>query len=303
MKTLAPPAVTLRQLQYLVAVAETGGFRTAAELCRVAQPSLSAQVAAAEDALGVVVFERTSRGVRLTHPGAALVERARRVLREADDLFDASRRLSDPLAGTVRVGVIPTIAPYLLPDIVPSLHDTFPRLTLAWVEEKTDVLLSRLEDGGLDAALLAAVPGTASYASASLGPDAFVLAAPRGHALLKGKGPLPLADLAHAPMLLLEEGHCLRDQALSVCATAHVEEQELRATSLPTLAQMVSSGAGLTLLPEMAVATEVRRARLGTRELAPSPTRDVVLVWRPSSPLADTLLQLGAAMREARPTR
>ncbi len=290
MPSPSPHAVSLRQLQYVVAVAELCSFRRAAERCRVAQPSLSAQVAAAEDALGVQLFERDSHGVRVTLAGEALVVRARRVLREADDLVDASRRLQDPLAGTLRVGVIPTVAPYLLPEIVPALHAAFPRLTLAWVEDKTEVLLRRVEDGTLDAALLAVVPELGDLVQVPVRTDPFVLAMPKSHPLAKGRGAVDADALAGLHVLLLDDGHCFRTQALAVCTAARAEEDELRATSLPTLAQMVSTGAGVTLLPQMSVETEARRAKLVTRALRdPAPSRTIALAWRHTSAVAAAL--------------
>lgn len=290
MPSPSPHPVSLRQLQYVVAVAELCSFRRAAERCRVAQPSLSAQVAAAEDALGVQLFERDSHGVRVTLAGEALVVRARRVLREADDLVDASRRLQDPLAGTLRVGVIPTVAPYLLPEIVPALHAAFPRLTLAWVEDKTEVLLRRVEDGTLDAALLAVVPELGDLVQVPVRTDPFVLAMPKSHPLAKGRGAVDADALAGLHVLLLDDGHCFRTQALAVCTAARAEEDELRATSLPTLAQMVSTGAGVTLLPQMSVETEARRAKLVTRALRdPAPSRTIALAWRHTSAVAAAL--------------
>lgn len=296
-----PHPITLRQLQYVVAVADLLSFRRAAERCRVAQPSLSAQIAAAEDALGVVLFERGGRAVRVTTAGEALVARARRVLVEADDLVDAAKRLQDPLAGTLRVGVIPTVAPYLLPDIVPPLHHAFPRLTVAWIEDKTEVLLRRLDEGSLDAALLAVVPELGDLTQVPVREDPFVLAMPRGHALAKSRGAVAIDALAGVRVLLLDDGHCFRTQALAVCAAVHAEEDDLRATSLPTLAQMVSAGAGVTLLPEMAVETEARRANLVTRSLRdPSPSRTIVLAWRRGASADAALRDVAAVVAAAR---
>lgn len=304
MTSLAPHPLSLRQLQYVVAIADLASFRRAAERCRVAQPSLSAQIAAAEDALGVRLFERDSHGVRLTAAGEVLVVRARRVLREADDLVDAARRLQDPLAGTLRVGVIPTVAPYLLPEIVPALHKAFPRLTLAWVEDKTEVLLRRVDEGSLDAALLAVVPELGALEQRVVRVDPFVLAMPRGHRLAKGRGPVDAGALAGEHVLLLDDGHCFRTQALAVCTAARAEEDELRATSLPTLAQMVSTGVGVTLLPRMSVETEARRANLVTRALQdPAPSRVIVLAWRKTSAVTVALGEVGAVIASSADTR
>src|SRR3954470_955081 len=175
---LRPHPFTLRQLQYVVAVAETRNFRRAAERCRVAQPSLSAQLSQLEEALGVRLFERTSRGVLVTAAGEEIVARARKLIVDGDDLVSAARRLGDPLAGTLRVGVIPTISPYLLPAIVPALRKKHPRLNLVWTEDRTGSLVAALDSGSIDAALLALVPETDNLDSEEIARDAFVLATP-----------------------------------------------------------------------------------------------------------------------------
>ncbi len=292
---------TLRQLEYAVAIADTGSFRAAAARCHVSQPALSEQVAALEDALGARLFERSRRGVWLTAAGEGLVARARRVLAEADDLASAARGLADPLAGVLRLGVIPTVSPYLLPRWTPAWRAALPRLELRWVEDKTPNLLAALEGGQLDAALLADVPELGALVVAPVCDDPFVLAAPVGHPLAAG-GPLRPADLRGAPVLLLEDGHCLRDQALSVCAWSGARELAFRATSLSTLAQMVAAGLGVTLLPSVAVAVESRAAALAVRPFAdPPPLRRIVLAWRPTSPVARALEAVAAVGREVGP--
>lgn len=281
MTRAAPYPVTLRQLQYLAAVAEARSFRRAAEACAVSQPSLSAQVAEAERALGVRLFERDRRRVLVTAAGAALLAHARRVLVSADDLVEAARRHADPLAGTVRVGVIPTVGPYLLPRIVPALRAALPALLVLWQEDRTAALVQRVAAGELDAALLAREADLKDLVQAELAADPFLLAAPPDHPLAKGKGPLRADALEGERVLLLDDGHCLREQALAVCARAGADELGFRATSLGTLVQMVASGAGVTLLPRLAVETEVARAGLATRPFAPpSPGRTLVLAWR-----------------------
>ncbi len=287
MRNQSPLPFTLRQLQYVVAVAETGGFRRAAEHCHVSQPSLSAQVAEVERALGVVLFERRPRRVLPTPAGAALVERARRLLVDAGELAAAARRLDDPLAGTLRVGVIPTVGPYLLPEIDPALREAFERLELVWREDRTAGLVRAIEGGDLDAAIVALESDLGSLEHRRLGRDPFVLALPPGHRLARGRGRVDLGALGGERVLLLDDGHCLRDQALSICSTVGVVEPGFRATSLPTLVQMVAGGLGVTLLPQMAVEAETRHRALRIRRLAePEPARTVVLVWRPRSPLA-----------------
>ncbi len=296
----APHPFTLRQLQYALAIHDRGSFRAAAEACHVAQPSLSAQVAQLEDALGVVLFERDRRRVLPTPAGAVLLARMRRLVGDADALGDAARRAADPLDGTLRLGVIPTIAPYMLPVVAPHLRGTFPRLSALWTEDRTPVLAARLAAGELDAALLAREADLGDVDVAILAHDPFVVATSRAHALAAGEGPVPEESLRDEAVLLLEEGHCLRTQALAWCARTNVHEMAWRATSLGTLAQVVASGAGLTLLPRMAVETETRRAHLSVRPLAaPEPYRTIVLAWRARSPLAPALERLAGAMRDA----
>ena len=299
----SPHPFTLRQLQYAVAVADTLSFRKAAELCRVAQPSLSAQVAALEKGLGVTLFERDRRRVLVTATGRDIVDRARRILVGSDDLLDAARRLSDPLAGMVRVGVIPTISPYLLPVVTPPLHAKFPLLTVVWVEDKTAVLTEQLASGALDAALLALEADVGDFESVVVASDPFVLAAPPGDPLVAaGRKPATLGELEGRRVLLLDDGHCFREQALEVCSRARARELEVRATSLPTLAQMAGQGLGVTLLPRLAVATEAARAGLAVRAFEePVPHRTIALVWRRGSPWDATLRKVAAALAAAYP--
>ena len=297
---MGPHPFTLRQLQYAVAVADALSFRKAAERCHVSQPALSAQLAQLEQALGVQLFERDRRRVLVTTAGRDLVARARIVLRDADDLVGVARGSGNPLAGTLRLGVIPTISPYLLPRLTAALHAAYPRLTALWVEDKTEVLVERLEAGTLDAALLALEAEIGDVEHEVIGPDPFVLATGVGHPLAAKAGPAKTSELRDVSVLLLDDGHCFRDQALAICERAKAHELEFRATSLSTLAQMVASGAGVTLLPELAVPTEARRAELSIRAFAqPGPKRTIALVWRRRSPLEPALRQLAATARAA----
>lgn len=295
---LSPHPFSLRQLQYLVAVAETRSFRRAAERCSVSQPSLSAQIAEIENALGTRVFERDRRSVILTAAGAEIIERARRVLLDAEDVAETALRFVDPLQGTLRVGVIPTIGPYLLPQVVPDLTRRFPRLSLLWAEDKTEVLVARVGSGDLDAAILAQEADLGALDHELVLHDRFVLATPAKHRLAVGRSAVKLSALEGEKILLLDDGHCLRDQALGFCARIRLEELAFRATSLPTLVQMVSSGAGITLLPELSVKAEQSRSRIGIRQLdAPCPARTIVLAWRKSSPLIPALRKIGECLR------
>jgi LysR family hydrogen peroxide-inducible transcriptional activator len=287
-----------RQLQYVVAVAETLGFHKAAERCHVSQPTLSAQVKQLEDVLGVQLFERDRRRVLLTAAGAVVVAHARRVLLEIDDMIAAAKQLTEPRTGTFRIGVIPTIAPYLLPDVVPAVRARFPKLRLVFREEKTDAVVADLREGRLDAGLLALEADIGKWASGRITDDPFVVALPMGHPLTRRKR-IAASDLDDENVLLLDEGHCFRAQALSVCNKA-ARETELRATSLSTLAQMVSSGSGITLLPEIAVAVENRRGQLEIRPFTtPAPHRTIALIWRPQSPFAATFRELADVFHSA----
>lgn len=297
---LAPHPVTLRQLQYVVAVADRRSFRRAAEDCRVSQPSLSAQIAQVEEALGVQLFERDRRRVAPTAAGKLLVERARTLLVGADELLEAARTLADPLSGTLRIGVIPTIGPYLLPDVAPVLRDRFPRLTFVWAEDRTAALVERLGRAELDAVLLALEADIGDLPHVVLGRDPFVFAAPPGHPLAASRRPLRPEELDGERVLLLDDGHCFRDQALAICARGGAEEAEYRATSLATLVQMTAGGAGVTLLPSLAVPLENRRDALRLRPFAPkAPARTLALAWRRGSALAETLKIVGETLKSA----
>lgn len=289
---------TLRQLQYAVAVAEMLSFRRAAELCHVSQPSLSAQIAEMEDALGVTLFERDRRGVVLTPAGQELVGRARRVLVESDDFAEAATRFVDPLAGTLRIGVIPTIGPYLLPRVVPGLRKSYPRVMFVWIEDKTEALVRRVMQGESDAALLATEADIGDLEYETIVVDPFVLAASRSHKLARGTTPVSRNQLRGEKILLLDDGHCFRDQVLEYCSDHNIEELGFRATSLPTLSQMVSSGAGITLLPSIAVDVEAKRCRLAIRHFSrPQPSRTIALAWRRRSALAETLRQIAGTLK------
>jgi LysR family hydrogen peroxide-inducible transcriptional activator len=294
-----PLPFSLRQLQYLIAVADLLNFRKAAEQCHVSQPSLSAQLAELESAFGVRVFERDRRRVMLTSAGEELVERARKLLAEADELQEAARRVGDPLSGSMRIGIIPTISPYLLPRIAPVLRKEYPRLKIVWIEEKTAALADALHRGTLDAAIVALEAEMGKLDQAIIATDPFVLATPKNHALGSKKSSVSAEELRGVGVLLLDDGHCFREQALAFCADAKARELEFRATSLSTLAQMVASGAGVTLLPGLAVPTESKRANLKVRAFSkPSPHRTIGLVWRQGSSLKGALEKIAATIRQ-----
>lgn len=296
----APHPFTLRQLQYFVEIAQTRSFRRAADACHVSQPALSAQLAALEAALGVRLFDRDRRHVLPTAAGQQLLDRARRTLLDADDLIEAARLSRDPLSGTLRIGVIPTLSPYLLPELVPAVHAAYPRLTILWIEQKTEVLIEQLQAGALDGALLALEASIGDVDREIIGKDPFVLAAPLGHPLAEPRGPARLRDLDDSAVLLLDEGHCLRDQALAFCKRAGAHELDFRATSLSTLVQIVASGAGVTLLPRVALPVETRRAEIAVRPITdPAPYRTIALAWRRGAALGPALRTVAATFKRA----
>lgn len=293
--------LSIRQLQYVIAVADTLGFHKAALQCRVSQPTLSSQVQKLEEVLGVQIFERDKRRVLVTAAGEPVVEHARKILVEVEDLLHAASRAADPFKGTLRIGVIPTVAPYLLPWITPSIASRWPALRLALVEEKTDDVLAELRSGSLDAGLLALVDGMEDLEQVTVVDDPFVVAVPRGHRLAKKKS-VALGDLEDEQVLLLDDGHCLRTQALTLCKRAGATETDLRATSLATLVQMVSAGAGVTLLPSIAVDVENRRGQLAIRPISGTSRangRRICLAWRRAAPLGKALRELAGAMSTA----
>ena len=291
---------SLRQLEYAVALADTLNFRKAAEQCHVSQPSLSAQLAELEEAIGVRLFERDRRHVLVTPQGAAVIARARVLVRHADDVEMSARDAADPFAGTMRIGIIPTVSPYLLPRIAPVLRRDYPRLRLLWTEERTAALANQLESGTLDAMLVAKEAQLGNVDTEVIAHDHFLLAASRTHPLLRTSRPVRPSELRGEEVLLLEDGHCFRDQALAICARAKAHELEFRATSLTTLVQMVAAGDAVTLLPELAVNVEGRGLKL--RKFAdPAPHRTIVLAWRKSSPISRALRTIAATLRSHTP--
>jgi len=275
---------TLRQLEYLVAIADLGSFHRAARACGVSQPGLSAQIRQLEALLDLRLLERDRRRVLLTPAGHELVRRARAVLAEARGLVETANALQRPLCGTLRLGVIPTVAPYLLPRALPRVRRQHPELRLSLREAQTADLVASLARGELDVLLLALEAPLGELATRALFRDPFHVALPAGHRLAHRRR-LREKDLADEPVLLLDDGHCLRAQALAVCREAGAEEQsDFRATSLGTLIEMVCGGAGVTLLPELALRSEARRAGLAVVPFAkPEPHRTIGLAWRPTS--------------------
>jgi LysR family hydrogen peroxide-inducible transcriptional activator len=294
--------MNLSDLRYFVAVADHRHFGRAAEACFVSQPTLSTQIKKLERELGVELFERHPRQVLLTAAGEQVLQHARRAVGEADAIREVARQTRDPETGSLRFGLFPTLGPYLLPQIVPVLHRRFPQLELLLVEEKTEVLLQRLHDGAIDVAALALPVEGDHLHTEPLFDERFVLAVPADHDLAPSKRKVNLSVIAGEQLLLLEEGHCLRAQALSVCHLNGASERRgFRATSLETLRQMVASGGGITLLPELAVQPPVPSYD-GVRLLHfsnPAPSRRIGLVWRSTSAFGGFLPKVADAVRTA----
>lgn len=291
---------TLRQLEYVVAVADTGQFSKAAKHCAVSQPALSKQVREVEEMLGVEIFERARPHVLLTRAGEEIVRRARRLLMEADELVAAADAFTGSHRGTVRLGVIPTIAPYGLPGFLAKLRGLFPEVSVAIHELQTEVLVEELRSGGIDLGLLARPFDDEGLAGPDLVVEPFVLVAPTGDPL-SVPDPVALQDITGASLILMKDGHCLRDQALDVCALAgSPPATSVAAASVATLVRMVESGLGATLLPASALNAEVRPGQgLTVRSFGESPPgRTLTLQWRASSPDAPWFLEIGEVLRE-----
>jgi LysR family transcriptional regulator, hydrogen peroxide-inducible genes activator len=286
--------ITLRQLRYFDALARHGHFGRAAETCAISQPALSMQIKEMEEALGGVLLERNARQVALTKFGAEIADRVREILRSVDELGDFARASRDLLAGRLRVGMIPTIAPYLLPKVIANLKRMHPELDIHVREALTAKLLEELSEGRLDTAIVALPVSEPSLTEVALFVENFLLVRPGEDA---GK-PVPGVDkLRDMRLLLLEEGHCFREQALAFCKMQSPPRETLDASSLSTLVQMVSAGIGVTLIPEMAVAVETRSAPVSVARLRnPQPSRTVGMVWRKKSPLARQLMQISEAV-------
>lgn len=291
--------MTLRELEYLVALAKYRHFGRAAEACQVSQPTLSAQIKKLEDELGVALVERDSRGVLLTSYGHETATRAQKILLEIQQLKESVRQNLDPEAGTLRLGVFPTLGPYLLPHLVPPIRQHFPDLELLLIEEKSLGLQSRLRDGEIDAAFLALPVNDSQLRTEFLFEERFLLAVPTAHPLAR-RTSIDIGELVNHDLMLLEDGHCLRDQALEVCELAGANERSsFRATSLETLRQMVSADVGITLLPELATLNQSAPLS-GVHMLTFSdsePSRRIAMCWRKSSAREPLFLKLAELFR------
>jgi LysR family hydrogen peroxide-inducible transcriptional activator len=293
--------MNLRDLRYLVALADERHFGRAADRCHVSQPTLSAQIRKLEEYLGVSLVERQPRRVSLTEAGVKVVERARRLLLEADAIVELAKTDRDPLSGALRLGLIPTVGPYLLPHVVRRLKRELPRLKLMLYEHQTAPLLEKLRAGEIDMGILALPVPLDGLEAEPLYDEPFTLAVPAGHRLADNER-VRVEDLKGETLLLLEDGHCLRDQALEVCSRIRVqEEQDYRATSLETLRQMVAAGHGVTLMPQLAADSPLGGAR-GMRTktfVRPAPTRTIGAVWRKSTTRAQAIAATANTIRTA----
>lgn len=292
--------MNLRDLRYLVALAEHKHFGRAADSVFVSQPTLSTQIMKLEEELGVSLVERTPRKVLLTEVGQEIVKRAREVLTEIEQIREIARRTLDPESGSLRLGIFPTLGPYLLPHVVPRIRERYPRLELLLVEEKTEEILRQLREGRLDAAVLALPVHDAHLHVERLFDEPFVLAVPTDHPLAK-RSSISLNQLEDQSLLLLEEGHCLREQALEVCQLAGAAEKGgFRATSLETLRQMVAADVGITLLPMLAVKPPIpanEHIRLVQFHRRP-PSRHIAMIWRKSSAMHAFLTEFAQLLRQ-----
>ncbi len=290
--------ITLKQLRYFEAVASAGHFGRAADLCGVSQPAISVQIRDLETELGMALFERTARQVTLTGFGVEFAPRASAVLRSVDDLGALARAAQGTLTGPFRLGIIPTIAPYLLPRLIGELSSHHPTLDLHIRESMTDRLIADLTDGRLDTAIMALPVSEPALSELALFDEDFVLVRHQNEETTPIPDPQQLSEMR---LLLLEEGHCFRDQALSFCATRSLlPRQGMDGSALSTLVQMVGAGIGVTLIPEMAVPIETRSAPVVVSHFAKAPPgRTLGLVWRKASPMAAQFEQLGAHVLRA----
>ncbi len=294
--------MTLQELRYIVALADAQHFGRAAEACCVGQSTLSTGLKKLEDRLGTSLFDRSLRSLSPTPAAREIIESARRIVMEADRIRELARSTKDPMDRTLRLGVIPTLAPYYLPHVLGHLHRTYPRLRLLLREELTPRLLADLGEGRLDAGLLALPVTDPAIEVAVLFREPFLAAVPRAHRLAK-RARIGLDELADAGLLLLEEGHCLRSQALQACRLEAIQSEETRATSLETLRQMVGLGLGVTLIPALAAPMpKVSRGQIACKPLdAPGASRLIGLIWRKRSPVEAAMAKLAQTLADDLP--
>lgn len=290
--------LTIKQMRYFEALARHSHFGRAAEACAISQPALSMQIREMEETLGAALFERSARNIRLTGFGEIFAPRVREILRSVDELGELARATEGQPVGRMRIGIIPTIAPYLLPAIIAGLDESFPALDIHIRETLTHRLIEELADGRIDTAIVALPVSESSLTEVALFSEEFVLVRP---AVDQDKQVPNVDRLAEMKLLLLEEGHCFRDQALSFCNMPSARPRDvLDGSSLSTLVQMVSAGMGVTLIPEMAVRVETRGTPVSIARFTRSkPSRTIGMIWRKTSPLADQLMQIADTVRQS----
>ena len=296
--------MTLQELKYLVALADLGHFGRAAEACCITQSTLSTQLKKLEDFLGVTLFDRSLKRVTPTPIGQEILQAARNIVEESERIKNLAKHAQDPMARTLRLGIIPTLGPYYLPHALMLIHKKHPGLRLLLREEMTPQILEHLIDGKLDAGLLALPVEDDSLRVEPLFYEPFFAALPAGHALTK-RDVLKVSDIISEKLLLLDEGHCLRDQALDVCGANSRGREEVRATSLETLRQMVGMGLGITLLPALSVdaGPRVSKRAVEVRPFKkPVPGRTIGLVWRKRAPFPETFERLAATLKATLPS-
>ncbi len=288
--------MNIRDLEYLVALNDYGHFGKAAEACFVSQPALSMQIKKLEESLGIKLLERSNKSVLFTDAGIAITERARHILNQVDEMRDFAKLAKDPYRGELKIGIIPTLAPYLLPLIIPSLAKKFPNISFYLIEEQTAALIDKLKMGKLDAALLAHPVTEKNFTTSLLFDEEFLLAVPTNHPLAKFKI-IKQNDLDNQNLLLLEEGHCMREQTLAFCHNMHAAEiQSFRATSLETLRHMVAAGNGITLIPKLARQSNDNMVYVPFGP--PKPMRSIGLYWRSSAAKKILLEEIAIEIRK-----
>lgn len=286
--------MNLRDLKYLVNTAKEGHFARAAQMSFISQPTLSMQIKKLEDELGVEIFERQNKKILVTPIGKEILKKAEIILREADEIKILAKNSADPYAGELSIGAFPTIAPYFLPNIVRKISKEFPKLKLILIEDKTNQLIEKLKNGELDAALIAMPLHNNEFEGKKIFEEEFLLAVPQNHSFAKKKI-IKQKELENEKLILLEDGHCLRDQALAVCARIGAGEQTFRATSLETLKQMIIAGSGITLIPEIAAKKETGISYI---KIEKAPKRIIGFYFRKSSPKTSLIGKIGDGMRE-----
>jgi LysR family hydrogen peroxide-inducible transcriptional activator len=287
--------MNIRDYEYIIAVAKLGNFGAAAKACNVSQPALSMQIKKLEDILGVQIFERKGKSFLVSDVGKQIIAKAEDIIRKNSELREIAKQAKDPYSGTIKLGAFPTLAPYYLPKIMPGLGKKFPKITFLLREEKTPELIKKLENGELDIALLAIPTGVENMQEIAVFDDEFLVALPTNHPLAKRKI-LKRTDIADEKILLLEDGHCLRNQALEYCEIMGAHEMhDFRATSMETLREMVASGLGITFIPEIAAVP--RKNIVYIKLERPAPSRKIGLVFRNTHARSKVFKELAELLR------